>query len=77
MKGGKLLNVSCSTISSLDKKLTNAQLCQKWKTIGWHQVEKSFNKLQTRITKAVHLSSVNEFYAQLRIMSIVIFQQNS
>lgn len=53
MKGGKLLNVSCSTISSLDKKLTNAQLCQNWKTINWHQVEKRVNKLQTRITKAV------------------------
>jgi RNA-directed DNA polymerase len=53
MKGGKLLNVSCSTISSQDKNLTNAQICQKWKTINWHQVEKSVNKLQTRITKAV------------------------
>jgi len=53
MKGGKLLNVSHSTISSQDKKLTNAHLCQKWKTINWRQVEKSINKLQTRITKAV------------------------
>ncbi|MDD4522067.1 MAG: reverse transcriptase N-terminal domain-containing protein [Methanosarcina sp.] len=53
MKGGKLLNASCSTISSKDKNLTNAQLSQKWKTIDWHQVEKSVNKLQTRITKAV------------------------
>lgn len=53
MKGGKLLNVSYSTISSKDKNLTNTQLCQKWKIIDWHQVEKSVNKLQTRITKAV------------------------
>jgi RNA-directed DNA polymerase len=53
MKGGKLLNVSHSTISYQDKKLTNAHLYQKWKSINWHQVEKSVNKLQTRITKAV------------------------
>jgi RNA-directed DNA polymerase len=53
MKGGKLLNVSLSTISSPDKKLTDAPLRQKWKTIDWHQVGKSVNKLQTRITKAV------------------------
>ena len=53
MKGGKLLNVSFSTISSQDKKLTDAQLFQKWKSINWNQVEKSVNKLQTRITKAV------------------------
>ena len=53
MKGGKLLNVSRSMISSQDKKLTDAQLRQKWKTIDWHKVEKSVNKLQTRITKAV------------------------
>ncbi len=53
MKGGKLLNVSLSTISFKDKKLTDAQLRQKWKTIDWFQVEKSVNKLQSRITKAV------------------------
>src|SRR5665647_996835 len=53
MKGGKLLNVSHSTISYQDKKLADTLLCQKWKTINWHQVEKSVNKLQTRITKAV------------------------
>jgi len=53
MKGGKLLNVSISTISHQDKKLTDTHLCQKWKIINWHQVEKSVNKLQTRITKAV------------------------
>jgi len=53
MKGGKLLNVSISTISSQDKKLTDAHFFQKWKTIDWNQVEKSVNKLQTRITKAV------------------------
>lgn len=53
MKGGKLLNVSNSTISSQDKKLTDAHLYQDWKSINWHQVEKSVNKLQTRITKAV------------------------
>ncbi|WP_048185671.1 group II intron reverse transcriptase/maturase [Methanosarcina siciliae] len=53
MKGGKLLNVSISTISSQDKKLTDAHLFQKWKTIDWNQVEKSVNKLQTRIAKAV------------------------
>jgi RNA-directed DNA polymerase len=53
MKGGKLLNVSISTISHQDKKLTDAHLCQKWKSINWHQVEKSVNKMQTRITKAV------------------------
>lgn len=53
MKGGKLLNVSLSTISSQDKKLTDAHLYQDWKSINWHQVEKSVNKLQTRITKAV------------------------
>lgn len=53
MKGGKLLNVSISTISFQDKKLTDAHLSQKWKSINWYQVEKSVNKLQTRITKAV------------------------
>jgi len=53
MKGGKLLNVSISTISHQDKKLTDAHLSQKWKSINWYQVEKSVNKLQTRITKAV------------------------
>jgi RNA-directed DNA polymerase len=53
MKGGKLLNVSISKISHKDKKLTDAQLCQKWKSINWHQIEKNVNKLQTRITKAV------------------------
>jgi hypothetical protein len=53
MKGGKLLNVSVSTISLQDKKLTDAHLSQKWKSINWYQVEKSVNKLQTRITKAV------------------------
>jgi RNA-directed DNA polymerase len=53
MKGGKLLNVSISTISYKDKKLTDAHLCQIWTNINWPQVEKSVNKLQTRITKAV------------------------
>ncbi|MGZ7068332.1 MAG: reverse transcriptase N-terminal domain-containing protein, partial [Methanobacterium sp.] len=53
MKGGKLLNVSTSTISYQDKKLTDAHSFQKWKNINWKQVEKSVNKLQTRITKAV------------------------
>ena len=53
MKGGKLLNVSRSTISSQDKKLTDAQLSQIWKNFNWHQIEKGVNKLQTRITKAV------------------------
>ena len=53
MKGGKLLNVSLSTISFQDKKLTEAHLRQKWKTIDWHHVETSVKKLQTRITKAV------------------------
>ena len=53
MKGGKLLNVSRSTISHQDKKLTDTHLYQDWKTINWHQVEKSVNKLQARITKAV------------------------
>jgi RNA-directed DNA polymerase len=53
MKGGKLLNVSISTLSSQDKKLTDTHFCQTWKTINWHQLEKSVNKLQTRITKAV------------------------
>ena len=53
MKGGKLLNVSNSTISYQDKKLADALIFQKWKTINWHQVEKSVNKFQTRITKAV------------------------
>ena len=53
MKGGKPLNVSISTISHQDKKLTDAHLCQKWKSINWRQVEKSVNKMQTRITKAV------------------------
>ena len=52
MKGGKLLNVSISTLSHQDKKLTDTPLFQKWKSINWHQVEKSVNKLQTRITKA-------------------------
>jgi len=40
-------------ISAKDKKLTDAQLYPEWKTINWHKVEKSINKLQTRITKAV------------------------
>ena len=53
MKGGKLLNVSRSTISHEDKKLTDTHLYQDWKTVNWHQVEKSVNKLQARITKAV------------------------
>jgi len=53
MKGGKLLNVSISTIPHQDKKLTDGHLSQKWKSINWHKVEKSVNKLQTRITKAV------------------------
>jgi len=53
MKGGKLLNVSISTISHQDKKLADTHLFPKWKSINWHQVEKSVNKLQTRITKAV------------------------
>jgi RNA-directed DNA polymerase len=53
MKGGTLLNVSRSTISSQDKKLTDAQLSQIWKNFNWHQIEKGVNKLQTRITKAV------------------------
>jgi len=53
MKGGKLLNVSISTLSHQDKKLTDTSLFQEWKSINWHQVEKSVNKLQTRITKAV------------------------
>jgi RNA-directed DNA polymerase len=53
MKGGILLNVSHSTISSQDKKLTDSQLYPNWKTINWLQVEKIVNKLQTRITKAV------------------------
>ena len=53
MERGKLLNVSHSTISYQDKKLTDANLYQKWKSINWHQVVKSVNKLQTRITKAV------------------------
>lgn len=52
MKGGKLLNVSISTLSHKDKKLTDTHLFQKWESINWHQVEKSVNKLQTRITKA-------------------------
>jgi len=29
------------------------------------------------VTIYIHLASVNEFYAQLRIPSITIFQQNS
>jgi RNA-directed DNA polymerase len=53
MKGGTLLNVSNSTISSQDKKLTDSQLYQNWKNINWLQVEKIVNRLQTRITKAV------------------------
>jgi RNA-directed DNA polymerase len=53
MKGGKLLNVSHSMISSQDKKLTDSQLSQNWQTINWCHVEKIVNKLQTRITKAV------------------------
>ena len=59
MKGGKLLNVNLSTISSQGKKFTDAQLLQKWKTIDWNQVEKSVNKLQTRITKAVKQNKWN------------------
>jgi RNA-directed DNA polymerase len=53
MKGGKLLKVSRSTISHQDKKLTDTHLYQDWKTVNCHQVEKSVNKLQARITKAI------------------------
>lgn len=53
MNEGKLMNVSHSTISTKDKSLTNARLSQKWRSIDWHVVEKSVNKLQVRITKAV------------------------
>lgn len=47
------MNVSPSTISVKDKKLTNAQLHQQWQNIDWKKVEKGVNNLQTRITKAV------------------------
>ncbi|KKG07021.1 group II intron reverse transcriptase/maturase [Methanosarcina mazei] len=53
MNEGKLMNVSHSTISTKDKSLTNARLSQKWRSIDWHVAEKSVNKLQVRITKAV------------------------
>lgn len=47
------MNVSHSTISVKDKKLTDAQLRQRWQKIDWHKVEKGVNNLQARITKAV------------------------
>ena len=47
------MNVSHSTISAKDKSLTNTHLRQKWRNIDWSLVEKSVNKLQVRITKAV------------------------
>ena len=47
------MNVSHSMISAKDKSLTNTHLRQRWKNIDWHVVEKSVNKLQVRITKAV------------------------
>jgi RNA-directed DNA polymerase len=53
MNEGKLMNVSHSTISAKDKSLTNTHPSQKWKSIEWHLMEKSVNKLQVRITKAV------------------------
>jgi RNA-directed DNA polymerase len=40
MKGSKPLNVSISTISHQDKKLTDAHLSQKWKCINWHKQNK-------------------------------------
>jgi RNA-directed DNA polymerase len=53
MNEGKLMNVSRSMISSKDKSLTNTHLRQNWNKIDWHAAEKSVNKLQVRITKAV------------------------
>lgn len=52
-EGCKLMNVSPSTISAKDKKLTNAQFRQQWQNIDWKKVEKGVNNLQARITKAV------------------------
>jgi RNA-directed DNA polymerase len=76
MNEGKLMNVSHSTISSKDKSLTDTHFRQKWKSIDWHLVEKSVNKLQVRITKAVkqnkwhHVKRLeylltNSYYAKL------------
>ena len=53
MNEGKLINVSHSTVSAKDKNLTNTHLRQKWNNINRHLLEKSVNKLQVRITKAV------------------------
>ena len=52
-EGCKIMSVSRSTISSKDKKLTDAQLRQLWQNTDWNKVEKGVNNLQTRITKAV------------------------
>jgi RNA-directed DNA polymerase len=47
------MNVSHSTVSSKDKKLTDAQLRQQWQNTDWKKVETGINNLQARITKAV------------------------
>lgn len=76
MNEGKLMNVSHSMISTKDKSLTNAHPRQRWRNIDWDIVEKSVNKLQIRITKAVkqnkwHLVKrleyllINSYYAKL------------
>lgn len=76
MNEGKLMNVRHSMISKKDKSLTNAHPRQRWRNIDWHIVEKSVNKLQIRITKAVkqnkwHLVKrleyllINSYYAKL------------
>jgi RNA-directed DNA polymerase len=52
MNGGKLMNVSYSTIPS-GERLTDVKYPLKWEDIDWKTVNEKVNKLQTRITKAV------------------------
>ncbi len=54
MNGGKPMNVSNSTTPFYyGERLTNTQLVSQWNNIDWDTVEKSVNRLQTRITKVV------------------------
>ena len=46
------MNVSDSTTSK-DENLTNKLSKDQWNNISWSEVEKSINRLQSRITKAV------------------------
>ncbi len=52
MNGGKPMNVSYSTTPK-GEKLIDMRLNLQWNDIDWRKVEKSVNRMQTRITKAV------------------------